>query len=64
VEQIVEIPWHVLMESVPTYKNCGEFAEKNGLSIRKIKYLNAQPILECSIVDEKVYMLMRVKYGI
>jgi len=64
MEQIVDIPWNVLMESVPTYKNCGEFAEKNGLAIRKIKYLDAKPILECEITDAKMYMLMRVKYGV
>lgn len=64
MEQIVEIPWSVLLDAVPTNKNCGEFAENNGLAIRKIKYLDSKPILECTVVDERLYMLMVIKYGI
>lgn len=64
MERIVDIPWNVLSDSVPSFKNCGEFATNNGLEIIRIKYLDSHPVLECYVVDEKVYMILLVKYGL
>ena len=47
-----------------TFKTCGDFADKNGLQLHKIKYIDSEPFLECTVRDKMSYMLLKIKYGV
>lgn len=63
-DQLIHIPFTKISSMLDTFKTCGEFADKNGLQLHKIKYIDSEPFLECSVVDKMSYMLLKIKYGV
>lgn len=62
---LLDIPLaNLKLMMAPTEKNFGEFADANGLSLKRIKYKDGAPFLECSILDKRKFLVLKVKYGL
>ncbi|MEN9445568.1 MAG: hypothetical protein RL728_80 [Bacteroidota bacterium] len=63
-EEFIHIPFSKISNMLETFKTCGDFANKNGLQLHKIKYIDSEPFLECTVIDQMSYMLLKIKYGV